>query len=155
MVKAQCGHEVEFELFEDKKDKYRENRRKKITDQACKECREKANAERTRIQMEEARARREAEGKPCRRGQGWKSEADAHTRRLPNGSSFSVTWDAFRQTWSGSLTVVSVSPPLVFSASAGGVFRLLQQLDRLFREWLGKQNVEETKGAEGDAPETK
>jgi hypothetical protein len=31
-VKAACGHEVLFELFDDKKDKFREERRKKVTD---------------------------------------------------------------------------------------------------------------------------
>ena len=38
-VKALCGHEVPFQVFADKQDKFREQRRLKAPKSKCKECR--------------------------------------------------------------------------------------------------------------------
>jgi hypothetical protein len=41
-VPARCGHPVRFGLLDDKKDKYREQRKLKVTDRDCAECRGRA-----------------------------------------------------------------------------------------------------------------
>ena len=63
-VAARCGHAVPFELFEPKKDKFRDDRRQKLTDRDCSACRVKAQAEREAAEMEAARKRRAEKPKP-------------------------------------------------------------------------------------------
>ena len=55
-VIAACGHPEKFGLFADAKDRFRRDRRKKITDRPCKACRE-----RQRLEEEEATKVRQAE----------------------------------------------------------------------------------------------
>lgn len=50
--------------------------------------------------------------------------------RLPHGARFVVDYDAGKECWSGTLTVDGQ----VYTDSASGVFKLLQRLDRQFRE---------------------
>lgn len=50
--------------------------------------------------------------------------------RLPDLSAFAVWYDAAKQTWTGTLEVAGHPP---FAASASGVFRLLQELDGMYR----------------------
>ena len=57
-VTAKCGHVVPFELFDLKQDKFRNDRRKNLTDRDCTACRAKAHEEKQAWQMEEARRRR-------------------------------------------------------------------------------------------------
>lgn len=45
-VTCTCGHTVQFELFADAQDRFREARRKKLTDRACPACRNQAEADR-------------------------------------------------------------------------------------------------------------
>src|SRR4051812_20532028 len=55
-VVAACGHPEKFGLFEDRKDKFRKDRRKKVTDRPCRACREKKRLEleeETRVRQEE------------------------------------------------------------------------------------------------------
>ena len=54
------------------------------------------------------------------------------TDRLPDGAKFEVVYDAARTQWSGTLTIGEK----VFTGSAGGVFKLLNRLDRQYRESL-------------------
>jgi hypothetical protein len=123
-VTAACGHEVDFGLFEDKKDKYRDDRREKKRGQLCPACREQKERE----VQEAARLRRQEKAE--------KRVAQPETRkkrhppeRLPDGSGFNVVYDAGKEEWSGTLTVGSDT----FTASASGVFKLLEKLDRLYR----------------------
>jgi len=55
-VTAACGHPEKFGLFEDRLDRFRRDRRKKVTDRPCRVCRE-----RKRLEEEEAVKTRRAE----------------------------------------------------------------------------------------------
>lgn len=142
IVQAKCGHHVDFHLFEAKKDKFREQRRAKITDRDCPARRQAQEQQRQQeAQQRKAEQPEGTEGKR-KRGPGWKKEAGARLARLPHGSRFDVAYDADTQTWTGTLTLVSVSPPQVFTATEGGVFRLLSNLDALYRDWQALRGVE-------------
>lgn len=125
-VVAACGHPEKFGLFEDRKDKFRNDRRKKVTDRPCRACREKK-----RLEEEAAAAARKAEraqraaanSRPAKRP-GPKLE------RLPDGSKFDVRYDATRELWSGTLVIQGQT----FTDSASGVFNLLTKLDRQYRK---------------------
>lgn len=69
-----------------------------------------------------------------------------HLARLPHGSRFDVTYDAGSMSWTGSLIVPGCP---VFTSTAGGVFKLLSRLDRLYRAWLKSEGSGEDK--EGEA----
>jgi hypothetical protein len=126
-VAAACGHAVPFELYADTKDdKFRDVRRKKLTERDCPECRAKAHAERTAAEQAAARERRAArpEGKPGPR---------ELKGRLPDGATFNVTWDAAAGRWSGTLTVPGVG---AFTDSRPGLFKLNRALDDQYRATL-------------------
>lgn len=78
--------------------------------------------------------------------------------RLPHQSFFTIDpYDAGKMLWKGTLTVVVISPNLVFTAEASGLFKLLSTLDWQYRKWLmNKHNdlkkVEETKPVEEVPP---
>jgi hypothetical protein len=119
---------VPFGLFEDKKDRYRDDRRKKLISRVCKVCR----AEREKAEQEAAQNRR-AERAERAQGEPGPKQAKPLPGRLPDGARYEVTYDAASQTWSGTLTVPGRK---VFSASASGVFKLLSKLDGLYRASL-------------------
>src|SRR5262249_47396235 len=90
--KAAGGPGVDFGLFEDKKDKYRDARRQKKMGQLCPACREQKERE----QQEAARQRRQEKAKAP------KPEAAPPTQRrqperLPDGARFNVVYDAANQ----------------------------------------------------------
>jgi len=131
-VIAACGHPEKFGLFEDRLDKFRKGRRKKVTDRPCKACRE-----RKRLEVEEAIKVRKAEKK--QRAEAFKAEQSRqgklpghYPERLPDGAKFEVVYDTTRTQWSGTLTIGES----VFTGSAGDVFKLLNRLDRQYRESL-------------------
>jgi hypothetical protein len=125
-VMAACGHEVDFGLFEDKKDKYRAARRQKKMGQLCPACREQKEQE----VQEAARQRRQEKAKAKeQQPQPTPRKPKQLPQRLPDGARFNVVYDAAKQEWSGTLTIGSD----VFSDSASGVFALLTRLDRLYR----------------------
>ena len=131
-VVAACGHPEKFGLFEDRKDKFRKDRRKKVTDRPCKACRE-----RKRLEEEEAIKMRKEEKKQraeeAKAAQPQQEKQAGHLpERLPNGAKFEVVYDATRTQWTGTLTIGEQ----VFTGSAGGVFKLLNRLDRQYRESL-------------------
>ena len=121
-VTARCGHAVPFDLFEPKKDKFRDDRRKKITDRDCSACRVKAQAVKEAADKEAARLRRAERPKPPSAGP---------QERLPHGSRFDVAYDAGKGEWSGTLAVPGLAP---VAASASAVFKLLRRLDDLYRQ---------------------
>jgi hypothetical protein len=127
-VTAACGHAVPFGLCEDRLDKYRAARRQKVTERPCPACREISQRE-----EQEAAARRRAERGAARSAP--RRVRQAPPGRLPDGSCFEVRYDASDESWSGTLTV----GPARFTATAGGVFRLLTLLDRQYRATLPKE----------------
>jgi hypothetical protein len=126
-VAAKCGHAVPFELYDDKTDKYRDTRRKKVTGRDCPECRQKAHAARTAAETAAAKGRRAASPKGSKPGRG------DLKGRLPDGSNFNVTWDAAAGQWSGTLTVPGVG---AFTDSRPGLFKLNRALDDQYRASL-------------------
>ena len=52
--------------------------------------------------------------------------------RLPDGAKFEVVYDAAQTQWTGTLTIGEK----VFTGSAGGLFKLLNRLDRQYRQGL-------------------
>lgn len=142
-VQARCGHAVPFELYPDGKDKFRESRRKHVTDRDCPECRQKAHQERTAAEMEAGRLRRAAKPQP-----------DAQIKdRLPHGSRFDgLVWDADKGEWSGTLTVpdpAAEGGARTFAATARGVFRLLRILDDMYRKSLTASAAPPAEGPAG------
>lgn len=132
-VIASCGHPEKFGLFEDRLDKFRRDRRKKVTDRPCKACRERKRLEEEEaIRMRKAeKAQRAEEAVKASRAQQAKPVVH-YAERLPDGAKFEVVYDASRTQWSGTLTIGEK----VFTGSAGGVFKLLNRLDRQYRESL-------------------
>jgi hypothetical protein len=126
-VTAACGHAVQFGLCEDRLDKYRAARRQKVTGRICPACREQRQQE----EQEAAAHRRAGQGAVQPAGER-KRPTQAPPGRLPDGSCFEVRYDAAAETWSGTLTV----GPSRFTATAGGVFRLLTLLDGQYRAAL-------------------
>jgi hypothetical protein len=51
--------------------------------------------------------------------------------RLPDQARFEVVYDAASESWSGTLTIGTTT----FTDTASGVFRLLEQLDRQYRDF--------------------
>lgn len=128
-VTASCGHPEKFGLFEDRLDKYRKDRRKKVTDRPCRACRE-----RKRLEEEAAARLRQAEKqkRAAEAARAPKKPASDVMERLPDGSKFEVVYDASRTQWTGTLTIGERT----FTGAAGGVFKLLNRLDRQYRESL-------------------
>src|SRR4051794_31888101 len=86
-VVCSCGHQVEFELFADKVDRFRDGRRKKLTDRPCPTCRKKAHEE--RMAKDQAAAAERQNAKPATPGKPKERE-----QRLPDGAAFAVRYDA-------------------------------------------------------------
>jgi hypothetical protein len=142
-VIAACGHPEKFGLFEDRLDKYRKDRRKKVTDRACKACRE-----RKRLEEEEAlRVRREEKQQRAAAAAQAAPPPKLHIKppsgRLPDGSKFELAYDASETRWNGTLT----TEEKVFTGSAGNLFKLLNRLDQQYRQSLGRDAGQEP-GAE-------
>lgn len=130
-VIAACGHPEKFGLFEDRKDRFRKDRRKKVTDRPCKACRERKRLEEEEaLRLRKAQKQERAAEKVMTQSQ--KKPAGGNQGRLPNGSKFEAVYDASQTTWVGTLTVGEA----VFKGSAGGVFKLLSRLDEQYRKSL-------------------
>jgi hypothetical protein len=132
-VVVACGHVEKFGLFEDKKDKFRADRRKKLMGRLCKACRAQREKE-----EQEAAAQRRAERAKNQAGQEPKARKGpkGQAGRLPDRSRFEVQFDASAEAWSGTLTVPRDGVSNTFTASASGVFTLLTKLDTLYRATL-------------------
>jgi hypothetical protein len=130
-VTAACGHPEKFGLFEDRLDRFRRDRRKKVTDRPCRACREKKRLEEEEaLRVRKAEKQKRAEEQAAMPPQ--KPKTPANQGRLPHGSKFEVVYDATRTQWVGTLTVGEA----VFKDSAGGVFKLLGRLDEQYRKSL-------------------
>jgi len=133
-VTAACGHPEKFGLFEDRKDRFRRDRRKKVTDRPCRACRE------VKRQEEEAaalvrKAEKQQRAKEAAMAQEQKQQqkpAGESPGRLPDGAKYDVVYNAAQTQWTGTLTVGDK----VFTGSAGGLFTLLSKLDRQYRQTM-------------------
>lgn len=133
-VTVACGHVEKFGLFEDRLDRFRKERRKKLIDRPCRECR----AQKRRAEEEAAKSRKaEKQQHSAARAPG--KTAGDNCQRLPSKSAFAVVYDADKTQWSGTLTIGEK----VFTGSAGGVFKLLRRLDQQYRESLPPCNSDE------------
>jgi hypothetical protein len=135
-VTAACGHAEKFGLFEDRLDRFRRDRRKKVTDRPCRACRERkrlAEDEATRTRRAERQKRSEASTAGSE-----KKPAGDNSERLPDGAKVEAGYDAARTRWAGTLTIGDA----VFSGTAGGLFKLLRQLDRQYRQSLASESPE-------------
>jgi hypothetical protein len=129
-VVAACGHPEKFGLFEDRKDRFRNDRRKKVTGRPCKACRERKRlAQEEAIQLRRAQQSDQAAGAKSAAA---KRSRGAPRERLPDGARFEVVYDASRTQWRGTLTVGAA----VFEGTAGGIFKLLGRLDKQYRNSL-------------------
>jgi hypothetical protein len=108
-----------FGLFEDKKDKFRDARRKKLMKRDCKACRAKRQAELAAATKERREQKR----------QDW-----CLPRRLPDGAVFNVVYSAATERWSGSLTTTLQGKEVTLQGQKSGVFALLRSLDVAFRK---------------------
>ena len=146
-VTVACGHVERFGLFEDKKDKFRADRRKKLIGRVCKACR----AQREREEQEAAEQRRaeRAKNTAAQERKRPKMQKRQQVSRLPDQSGFEVRYHAATETWSGTLTVPVDGVPNTFTASASGVFTLLSMLDTLYR---ATQPAPAPEQANGTAP---
>ena len=124
-----CGHVVKFGLCADGKDRFREARKKKMAEKACKECRA------LKQQQEQEAARLRKLNKPA----ATPPKPKLTLGRLPHCARFELDYDAASQTWSGSLTIPTPDgKPTVLTDKASGVFGLLSKLDSQYREIEGK-----------------
>lgn len=137
-VVASCGHPEKFGLFEDRLDRFRKDRRKKVTDRPCKACREKKrleDEEATKVRRAEKALRAEAQQRAeeaARVTQLQKKKTSHQAGRLPDGAKFEVTYDAAKVKWNGTLTIGDQ----VFTGSFGALFTLLNRLDQQYRQTL-------------------
>jgi len=130
-IKASCGHEIEFGLWDDKKDKFREQRKKKNEGMPCKECRQAAHLKREA----EQKAIADANPKKKKKNKG-PSNAQRKIERLPTGSVFHATYIEDKK-WTGTLTVpIEGREPEVFTAFDSAVFKLMSYLDHKYRKFL-------------------
>jgi len=132
-VIARCGHVEKFGILPDNKDRFREGRRKKAISRDCKACREK----RQREELEAAEVRRIEKEKRVAEQSHTEKAVRPQTSRLPDGSQFEVRYDATKEQWTGTLTIPSPEGvPALFTGSCSGLFRLLGNLDKLYRATL-------------------
>jgi hypothetical protein len=136
-VVVRCGHVEKFGIMPDGKDRFREDRRKKAISRDCKACRQR----RQRQEQEAADLRRSEKEKrkvqqaeqPPRPGKTPRPQPG----RLPDGSQFEVRYDAVKEQWSGSLTIVTPEGGSVtFTGTGSGLFPLLTSLDKQYRATL-------------------
>lgn len=126
-VIAACGHPEKFGLFEDRLDRFRHDRRKKLTDRPCRACRE-----RKRLEEEAAAKVRKAEKQERQAVPTQPKMKTVRAERLPDGAKVEATYDAGRTQWRGTLTVGDKT----FTGSASGLFKLLQRLDEQYWQTL-------------------
>src|SRR5262249_21758631 len=126
-----CGHVVKFGLCADGKDRFREARKKKIAEKACKECRA------LKQQQEQEAAKMRKLNKPPATPP--KPKTRLPLGRLPHGARFELEYDSASQTWSGTLTIPTPDgKPSVLTDKASGVVGLLHNPARKSRAMAGK-----------------
>ena len=135
-VVVKCGHVEKFGLMPDGKDRFRDDRRRKLAGRDCKACREKkatelAAADEARRAEKELRKQGESARRPKASG--------PPAGRLPDGSRYEVKYDAASRAWSGTLTVPTPGgPPVTIEGAMSGLFPLLAHLDSQYRAALGR-----------------
>src|SRR5262249_18309396 len=102
-------------------------------DRPCKACRERKRQEEeeaTKLRQAEKQQRAEAATKSGPTPK--KKSVGEGMGRLPDRAKFEVVYDANGTRWTGTLTIGDKA----FTDSAGGVFKLLNRLDRQYRQSL-------------------
>jgi hypothetical protein len=113
---ALCGHVVQVELFDYKKDKFRQERIDKQRKRACKACLEAKHAK----LIEEAKARKVMK----------EQLRLSDSNRLPHGSVFHVEYNAEDKHWSGTLQVPGMKP---IPGRESGLFKMFKTMDKYYR----------------------
>jgi hypothetical protein len=137
-VTAACGHPEKFGLFEDRLDRFRRDRRKKVTDRPCRACRERKQREVDEVAKTRRAERQKRSEAAAAAGSEKKPAGYDNTERLPDGAKVEATYEAALTRWTGTLTVGVA----VFSGTAGGLFKLLKQLDHKYRQSLASTSTE-------------
>jgi hypothetical protein len=136
-VVARCGHVEKFGLLPEGKDRFREDRRKKVTGRDCKACRERKHREEQEAVQLRRVEREKRKVRDAQRLPGRGKTPGPQTGRLPDGSRFEVSYDAAKERWSGTLTVPTPGgEPATFTGSGSGLFPLLSSLDKQYRASL-------------------
>ena len=71
--------------------------------------------------------------------------------RLPDGSTVQMSYDASKQLWMGTLTILSHPDKPIFGDIRSGQFRLLHCLDLQYRKWLKEQEAEKVEPVKVEA----
>ncbi len=115
-----------------------------IIAKACGACREKERQEKNKA----AKQKTENKQSGLPHGESWKKKASQRLSRLPHGSEFSnLIYHKSTKSWTGNLIIPAEwlkekfpdensDDPLVFTASAEAVFKLMNALDSHWRVWL-------------------
>lgn len=144
IIVAACGHEVEFLIFEDAQDRFREKRRLKVLDNPCKECKQAKHQKTMKEQQAAKREKLKTTPKKVYVAR-WKRNAAENTARLPHGCMFQdVRYDAVRVMWTGKLLVPGFNRYIEFEGEHTAVFGLLALLDSKYREYAKPTKAPET-----------
>ena len=130
-----CGHTVLLELFPQKQDKYRDQRRINLAAKLCPACRKEADAK----VAAEAAERRRLKAAAWREKQPKTSGKRRIIDRLPDGSSFSLKYDGVAVMWTGVLTIPFEGEVFTFKREANAVNWLTRDLDAQWRLVLDKR----------------
>ncbi len=122
-VKASCGHLVDFGIWEPSKDKFREERRKKVQTNLCKTCR----AEKHERELKEALKRK-------------KARQARKLFRYPHGTVITSTMINTEQDqrWRGVMTVPVHGEQLTFTRECSGIHGLWIGFGSEWGRWLTK-----------------
>ena len=129
-----CGHVEKMNLFELKHDRFQDARREKMQQRPCSTCRRDEHDSRTFRDWQKAGEKRRKNPPQAR-------------HRLPDGSTFFVTYNAESESWTGTLTVTGENGHTL-TAMSRGVFGLLSILDSKYRQWLHTKQQEKTEVTE-------
>jgi hypothetical protein len=139
-VTAACGHPEKFGLFDDRLDRFRRDRRKKVTDRPCRACRERKQQEADEAVKTRRAERQKRSEAAAAAGSEKKPSGYSATERLPDGAKVEAAYEAALTRWTGTLTVGDA----VFGGTAGGLFKLLKQLDQKYRQSLASTSTVRT-----------
>lgn len=144
-VTAQCGHTVDFPIFPDPKDRFRDKRKLKYTDRPCPDCRAKQHTE---LEKKQAADKAKRDLKKTQNGEVHHSKGPKKKKqgcrdqvRFPHGSEFvDVVYDAVEVKWRCTLRIglVDAGGP-TFSIDGKGIHALLVKLGWKYRFWIKEQ----------------
>ncbi len=132
-VTCLCGHLGQFEIFEDKKDKYRDTRRAKFAGKKCPDCRKQDLEEQIKRQQEGGKERR------TRKRAAQRAKRNRDWQRLPHGSFFFGVFDGSKMNWEVILGAVGGGNSFEgFNGDGSGIFPTLERVDKQYRKWVAE-----------------